>query len=405
MVMTHNAAPRASVLGLCAAALILATGAFVMPGLACPPEEQAKAKSTGGQFRAPATTEPGQTPFGQSAAPAPMPTDGVTFFGEAPALEAMKVGATSPGGVFAPAPPSPEPPAPAQAPRAPKPPKAPNPPRKPRAASPLLAPGAPLQTFGLTTAGVDLEALKEGRTAREYPMSEGKLQCFWNMMRRDDVPILVELGDEHITIWGTDAEHEVFAKFVQIVDGKSALNPVVASAVEGEHLAKLRAEELVALAGQSQVAAIEAQRAAEVDRATAVRGLALDRAVRSRAEAAKAREEAALARGAAELSERAKVNQDQRREMERAAEELRTHARSLESASRSTEQRVRELERQIRVMEERARKLERQLDDAQDRPTKSRNSGQKPAPEESAKTAPTNLYETLLQSLMSGPAA
>ena len=39
MVMTQKAAPRMSMLGACVATLVLTAGTFVMPGLACPPEE------------------------------------------------------------------------------------------------------------------------------------------------------------------------------------------------------------------------------------------------------------------------------------------------------------------------------------------------------------------------------
>lgn len=63
MVMTQRTAPNASKIGVIVASLVLATGALVTPGLACPPEKEAKA---------------------------PKPTEaGGAFLGEAPAIDAL----------------------------------------------------------------------------------------------------------------------------------------------------------------------------------------------------------------------------------------------------------------------------------------------------------------------------
>lgn len=69
MVMTQRTAPNASKIGVIVASLVLATGALVTPGLACPPEKE---KAAGG-----AATSTG----GGSA--------GGAFLGEAPAIDAM----------------------------------------------------------------------------------------------------------------------------------------------------------------------------------------------------------------------------------------------------------------------------------------------------------------------------
>lgn len=63
MVMTQRTAPNASKIGVIVASLVLATGALVTPGLACPPEKEAKA---------------------------PKPTEAAgAFLGEAPAIDAL----------------------------------------------------------------------------------------------------------------------------------------------------------------------------------------------------------------------------------------------------------------------------------------------------------------------------
>lgn len=67
MVMTQRTAPNASKIGVIVASLVLATGALVTPGLACPPEKE-KATSSG-------TTSAGRA--------------GGAFLGEAPAIDAM----------------------------------------------------------------------------------------------------------------------------------------------------------------------------------------------------------------------------------------------------------------------------------------------------------------------------
>ncbi len=87
MVMTQRVAPRASVCGLAFAIAIAATGMFVMPGLACPPEE-AKAKEEAAKVRAAAAMDARQAE--KAAKHKAEAKEGVLFLGEAPALEAMR---------------------------------------------------------------------------------------------------------------------------------------------------------------------------------------------------------------------------------------------------------------------------------------------------------------------------
>jgi hypothetical protein len=109
MVMTQRVAPRASILGLACAVGVAAAGMFVMPGLACPPEDgkeakavektkaQAAAKAEKAALQAAKAREKAERSAAvardkaASRAGAAKSTGGpdVEFLGEAPALEAM----------------------------------------------------------------------------------------------------------------------------------------------------------------------------------------------------------------------------------------------------------------------------------------------------------------------------
>ncbi len=209
MVMTQKTAPKVSVLGACVAVLVVAAGTFVSPTIACPPEEGQKKRAS-----APAAVVVKRGDKNKEKAPR-AEGPGVRFYGEAPALDAMRPG-QDPVVVTAPSPPA----AP-KAPRSPKPPKAP---KVPRAGTPgpTPAPSAGLY-YGVPSAPqppavVDLEALKVGRTARVYHLSEGKRDAFWELMSRNDVPVLVEARDDGIAVWARDDEHPVIEKFVRMID-------------------------------------------------------------------------------------------------------------------------------------------------------------------------------------------
>jgi beta-lactamase regulating signal transducer with metallopeptidase domain len=326
MVMTHKAAPRMSMLGVFVTTVLLGTGAFVMPGLACPPEDEANAKkakarvyyapkAAAGQpanvyvAPSPAPRAGGQrvfvtpTPPAPPAPPAPpgAAQGGVHFFGEAPALEAMRAR-------------TPTPPAAPSAPRAPKAPK------PAKAVKPGVAVAAPMPAPQVSS----LEALKEGREPREYRLSQGKLQAFYGMMSRNDVPILVQMGDDHITIWGTDEEHAVFSQFVRIVEGGKARSSAGVN--------RFRVQSGLEAAQGQQEAAAAARRAYEA--ATLGR-------------AAGARERQFLERS---LQDTARAQ----------AEAERAGAQATREQQRALEQHMRTLERQVREMEQRAQRLERE---------------------------------------------
>jgi flagellar motility protein MotE (MotC chaperone) len=330
--------------------MVIGVGAFVMPALACPPDEdEVKAKATHAKAE--------KAPKAKAGATAP---SGTMFFGEAPALEAMK------GGQAAPA--APTPPVPPAAPTPPTPPKAPKPARAPQAPVTIFSAPAPPGTPALApqpAQPADLESLKAGRTPREYHLSPGKLEAFYGMMSRGDVPILVQLNDDHIIIWGTDDEHAVFTKFIKIVDAQGRKSPRGAVSITTTPLARVEGQRLGELAAtQARRDAEGQERAALSDYLTSINSLRRDREA-AQASIEKARAEAEVARTQAQelRSRNAQVYDEQRRAAEVAANAMRERSETLQAASRDTEQRLKDLERQLRQMEERARRLEKQLEE------------------------------------------
>lgn len=325
MVMTQRTAPRMSVLGGCVAAIVVALGTFVTPGLACPPEEEAAAKAAQEHAKVKAKTTKAKAPkaAGQHKSTGEAPE--VTFFGEAPALEAMR-GARGAQGLTV---------------------------LRSRAAQGSApAPSQP----------VDLEGLKEGRELREYSLPDGKLDAFFEFMSRSDVPILVERHEDGIGIWANDREHEIFEAFFKMV------NPKGHSAGPGaEYEALARAQ------------VIEAERAGVQNRANRERfRAALDAMTRDREamelHAEQAREQAEQTRDRAEqlrelveqLHERAgDMGGEDRAALERAVEGLRSRSEALNSESSTLDQRVADLERQMENLERQLEKLDEQLENMQ----------------------------------------
>jgi hypothetical protein len=246
------------------------------------------------------------------------------------------------------------------------------------------------------SAPLDLEALKEGRTPRSYQLSPGKMEAFYGMMSRGDIPVLVQMDGDHIIIWGTDDEHAVYRKFVKIVDGdgqKRSMGAGNSSArtltwADGEGLSKAATEAQRAAKPGAEKAAVEQYRsalqAAMRDRETTVRA------------AEKAREEAETIRArTAEQRDREAELARSRRDLDAAASTLRSRNEILQAESRTTEQRVRELERQIRQMEERAQRLEKQMDEQGRKPVKNKKSSAAEHSEGEDTTSSSDLEPTL----------
>ncbi len=387
MVMTQRTAPRISMMGACAAAVVLAAGMFVTPGLACPPEDAPKAKKAAkvlmkGHVHA-ATPGAAASP-GVSAGGEP----GVTFLGEAPALEAMKAqGVPShPGALAAPTGDpnvilirpgqiagfqgtmvTPRPLQPMQglsatAPMAPKPPKAP---KAPKAAKAAKAPD-------LAFAGqyVDLEALKVGRTPRSYTLAPGKLQAFYEFMSRNDIPVLVNLEDDHIVIWAKDDQHPVLESFVKMVD------PSASGADVQNQRRSMRGtprQREVTATGRAMSAEAQARAREEYHRAleqvSANRDKIQAEADAVRAKAEEARERAEQVRELSdELRERAQeIKEEQvRAALEQAHSRLQNRSDVLEQESRTMDGRLEDLEKRLEDIERRAEELADRLSSIDD---------------------------------------
>lgn len=74
-----------------------------------------------------------------------------------------------------------------------------------------------LQSAGIAAAG---DACCEKVVTKSYKLSEGKLEALTDLMRRDDVPILMRPGDGSIEVYGNQAQHMIFGAFVKMIDGK-----------------------------------------------------------------------------------------------------------------------------------------------------------------------------------------
>lgn len=257
MVLTQRTAPRPSVLGAATALMIAAMGTFVLPGLACPPSEQPEQPAAAARAKTrtiPRAASPfGSTGAGQSSS---VPSE---FFGEAPALEAMKTRGTLPNvddagsaadaaknleraiqelerrlekmesgiaGQQATRPRATRSSSPGIAPGMARGPATPAFPSDTIAQFPALrgtfaTPSAPspapaVRLFGMSPANVAVIE-SSGVVARTYILPSGKLEALTDLMRRDDVPIFIEPGNDRIVVNATPAQHQTFAAFIEMI--------------------------------------------------------------------------------------------------------------------------------------------------------------------------------------------
>ena len=392
MVMTQRTAPRVSMVGACVAVLVVAVGTFVTPTLACPPEEGQKKAS------APAAVIIKRGEKARSTTPRADAAPAVTFFGEGPALEAMKGGQNPFGSAEAPAAVAGDPlggqtsagvwivrpqEGQAAAPSAPQPARAPKAPRAPKPPRALMVPGQPSMA-----APVDLESLKVGRTPRSYRLSDGKRDAFWSLMSRSDVPVLVEMQNDGVIVWASDDEHPVLEKFVKMIDPES----------KGARKMRMMAPAGVGLGGATPAvgalsmtspSAMSPMRAMDPlgglkavplkQYQESLRALELNRA-KMEADAARAGEEAGrvreqyekLAELTTELRQSAKAmsEKEAKSALEQTAAEMKVRSESLRQRSRSMDDRERMLQRQLEELERRTEELAEklaELEDADDR--------------------------------------
>jgi len=214
MVMTQRTAPRASVLGALAAVSIATLGMFVMPALACPPDEkESKTKvsqtAAADKAEAEAKQRQAQAKAKEKAAKQRAQARGAApraegdFFGEAPALEAMRRGQN-----------------------------------REDAARELEAKARKLEEQAR-----QLERQRGPRAEREqrcaparvsvigsggpteiriYELPGGRLEALTELMARGDVPILIERRDGAIAVHGTPGQHRAFRDFVILIAPETA---------------------------------------------------------------------------------------------------------------------------------------------------------------------------------------
>ena len=92
--------------------------------------------------------------------------------------------------------------------------------------SPLAITAAPLARLRLAEA-LQSAAIAGGGDAccekvvtKTYKLSKGKLDAMTELMRRDDVPILIRPRDDGIEVYGNQAQHMIFGAFVKMIDGE-----------------------------------------------------------------------------------------------------------------------------------------------------------------------------------------
>ena len=64
------------------------------------------------------------------------------------------------------------------------------------------------------------DACCEKVVTKTYKLSQGKLDALTELMRRDDVPIVIRPGDDSIEVYGNQAQHMIFGAFVKMIDGE-----------------------------------------------------------------------------------------------------------------------------------------------------------------------------------------
>jgi len=375
MVMTQKSASKMSLVGAGAAACVIALGAFVMPGLACPPEAKAsaeKAEKVAAELANASGTVIVLTPDNKAKVKNKSKSKdggeaGSQFFGEAPALEAMKARKSGQG-------------------LAPVTPIAPISPSSPIA--PMAAPSGAMFRVGPDRVAIaksgqcgasrskmvmSSDDLKAGRVARVYVLPEGKSEAFYELMSRSDVPILVQQKGNSIVVFATEGQHPTIEGFIKIISPGN-VDPVGArgagqSAARGRssfNADSMRAFQEQARAFQEQARGYQQQlRELNSNRASIERN-----ATRARAEADSMRAQQEQLEAAAEqMAEQAEQMEEgkARQKLEAAAEKLRQRAEAAERKVDSSEEQADGIENQIEELENRAEEIEQRAEELQDR--------------------------------------
>lgn len=175
-----------------------------------------------------------------------------------------------------------------------------------------------------------------------YRLPEGKLKALTALMVRSDVPIWVVPGREDIQVKGDSNDQATFAAFVNLID------PGNDGRSEGRSRRGARdlfERELSGAAGKDHVwrREVESRARAEADRARSrIRGLADEARSRARASSSRVRD---LQREAEMIREQAEALEEQAEALEEAAERLRERVESIEEEAEDLEEEAEDEER------------------------------------------------------------
>jgi predicted nucleic acid-binding Zn-ribbon protein len=202
---------------------------------------------------------------------------------------------------------------------------------------------------------------------KRHGLSEGKLEALTELMIRPDVPILVEPGEEAITVHGTDLEQLVFRAFVKMIE------PGAAQETAGGDAAHAYARALAQLAHQYESSA--AAQVAEMS--------SLEAALRAYEQQAKvfAKQASKMQREAEKFEHKADKLEDDADRLFDDAEHVSGHARNqllveaealmkradaLRQQAEALERQAEELEYQAETLEEQAEAVEDQMEELEE---------------------------------------
>lgn len=182
MVMTQHQAPTPSAVGTLSALALLGMSAFVMPGLACPTDDVKPASSMA--VAAPTAPSAPASPTLDHEAAADRSIKSATREPTSRSAEAMpnRSGLTTA--------------------------------TTPRAMTVLGSDPASAPSDAQTTT---ISGPSSGTTPRPYDLPAGKLEAISALMARQDVPIWVEIRNDHIVVHATPEQHRVFEAFVKMI--------------------------------------------------------------------------------------------------------------------------------------------------------------------------------------------
>jgi len=89
--------------------------------------------------------------------------------------------------------------------------------------------------------GISVQGLPGEQVWRRYELPDDQLEKMFDLMKRDDVPVLIRPEDDAIEVRATPADHAIFAAFVGMIDGKQERVAYVLSSGKLEALTDLMA--------------------------------------------------------------------------------------------------------------------------------------------------------------------